>query len=144
MEADASGAAPGRAPPGASPVPVAAATDVGELPAAPETRVYFSHDDAGFDRTDFDRVRELAARLRRAPFWSRISVVGHADATGSSRRNRSLALARAIEVRNRLIQEGVDPERIHVSARGEEDPAADNATEVGRARNRRVEIRAEL
>lgn len=115
-----------------------------ELPPAPETRVYFPHDDAGFDRDAFDRVRELAAALRRAQFWSRIAVVGHADDTGSANRNRRLALARAIEVRNRLIQEGVDPERIQVSARGEDDPAADNATEYGRARNRRVEIRGQL
>ena len=127
-------------PPQAMPV----ARNVSELPPAPESRVYFSHDDAGFDRDDFDRVRRLAARLRQAPFWSRVSVVGHADASGSARRNRSLALARAIEVRNRLIQEGVDPGRIQVSARGEDAPAADNSTEYGRARNRRVEIRAEL
>jgi len=115
-----------------------------ELPPAPETRVYFSHDDAGFDRDDFDRIQGLAAALRQAQFWSRVAVVGHADATGDAKRNRSLALARAIEVRNRLIQEGVDPERIEVSSRGEDDPAADNATEYGRARNRRVEIRARL
>lgn len=130
---------------GSSPSPPTDPPDgVRELPPAPKTRVYFSHDDAGFDRDDFDRVRNLAATLRQAQFWSRVAVVGHADATGGAKRNRSLALARAIEVRNRLIQEGVDPERIEVSTRGEDDPAADNATEYGRARNRRVEIRGQL
>ena len=128
-------------------IPHAAANngaEVSGLPAAPGMEIHFAHDDAGFDRVDFDRVRDLARILMAEPFWSTVTVTGHADASGDARRNRSLALARAIEVRNRLIQEGVPARRIEVVAHGESRPVASNASEYGRARNRRVEVRARL
>jgi outer membrane protein OmpA-like peptidoglycan-associated protein len=43
-------------------------------------------------------------------------------------------------VRDYLIDRGVSSTRVEVAGRGEREPVADNASETGRARNRRVEI----
>jgi outer membrane protein OmpA-like peptidoglycan-associated protein len=69
-----------------------------------------------------------------------ISVVGHADAIGSDRYNLELSERRAQSVGQALMQFGVAYARIDASGMGEWAPVASNATEWGRAQNRRVEI----
>ena len=69
-----------------------------------------------------------------------VQVVGHTDNTGSNAINDPLSLQRAQAARNYLAARGVDPSRIAIAGRGEHQPVADNGTESGRARNRRVEI----
>lgn len=69
-----------------------------------------------------------------------VRVVGHTDSTGSDALNDRLSIERAESVRNYLVNRGVNAQRIVVSGRGSREPIADNATEAGRARNRRVEI----
>jgi len=69
-----------------------------------------------------------------------VSVVGHTDNTGSEEHNRRLSLARADSVSRYLSGRGVSAGRIAIEGRGEASPVADNATEAGRAQNRRVEI----
>ena len=69
-----------------------------------------------------------------------VQVVGHTDNTGSNAVNDPLSLQRAQAARNYLTARGVDPNRIAIAGRGEHQPVADNGTDAGRARNRRVEI----
>lgn len=69
-----------------------------------------------------------------------VRIIGHADATGSDATNDALSLQRAQATRSYLASRGVDPSRIMVAGRGEREPVADNSTDAGRARNRRVEI----
>lgn len=69
-----------------------------------------------------------------------VRVVGHTDATGSDAINDPLSLERARSVQRYLEDRGVSGSRIEAVGRGEHEPVADNATEAGRARNRRVEI----
>jgi outer membrane protein OmpA-like peptidoglycan-associated protein len=69
-----------------------------------------------------------------------IDVVGHTDSTGSDAHNLELSKQRAISVANVVSQQGVDPRRFYIDGRGETQPIASNATEAGRAQNRRVEI----
>lgn len=69
-----------------------------------------------------------------------VRIIGHTDSTGSDAINDPLSLQRAQSARNYLAARGVDPSRILVAGRGEREPVADNSTEAGRARNRRVEI----
>jgi outer membrane protein OmpA-like peptidoglycan-associated protein len=68
------------------------------------------------------------------------SIVGHTDSTGSPAINNPLSVERSQSVRDYLVARGVPATRIETSGRGEREPIADNATEAGRARNRRVEI----
>ena len=69
-----------------------------------------------------------------------VIVVGHTDSVGSDAYNQRLSLARANSVKSYLVSKGMVSERIRTEGRGESQPVADNSTEEGRARNRRVEI----
>lgn len=69
-----------------------------------------------------------------------ISVLGHADSTGSDQYNLELSQRRALAVSNYLAAQGVNPGRLSAIGYGESRPVADNATAQGRALNRRVEI----
>jgi len=98
-----------------------------------------------FDRADVryefvGRVQDLATTLRRYPSMS-VTIVGHADATGSDGYNQRLSEQRAYSVSTLLTRYGVEYERIGASGMGEFAPIASNATEWGPAQNRRVEIR---
>ncbi len=71
---------------------------------------------------------------------TRVRIVGHTDSTGSDAINDPLSVNRAASTRNYLVARGVDAGRIAIDGRGSREPVADNGTEAGRARNRRVEI----
>jgi outer membrane protein OmpA-like peptidoglycan-associated protein len=83
-----------------------------------------------------DRV---AGVLEKYP-QSRVTVVGFTDAAGLDDANQRLSLERAEAVRGALATYGIDPDRVRAEGRGERDPVADNATQAGRAENRRLEI----
>ena len=69
-----------------------------------------------------------------------VRIVGHTDNVGSDALNNSLSVNRAQSARDYLVSRGVNASRISIDGRGEREPVADNATESGRARNRRIEI----
>jgi outer membrane protein OmpA-like peptidoglycan-associated protein len=71
---------------------------------------------------------------------ARVTIVGHTDSTGSDRINDPLSVQRAQSVRDYLAGHGVAPTRVEVAGHGEREPIADNSTDAGRAKNRRVEI----
>ncbi|MCC6827615.1 MAG: OmpA family protein [Novosphingobium sp.] len=72
---------------------------------------------------------------------SLIDVYGHTDSTGSDAFNQTLSESRARTVANYLSMQGVSAARIRSQGLGETMPVADNATDEGRRRNRRVEIK---
>lgn len=69
-----------------------------------------------------------------------IRIVGHTDSTGSDAINNPLSVNRAASARNYLISRGVNGQRIQIDGRGSYEPVADNYTEAGRAKNRRIEM----
>ncbi len=69
-----------------------------------------------------------------------VRIVGHTDSTGNDAINDPLSVNRASSVRNDLVAHGVAGNRIAIDGRGSREPIADNATDAGRARNRRVDI----
>jgi outer membrane protein OmpA-like peptidoglycan-associated protein len=69
-----------------------------------------------------------------------LTIVGHTDSTGSDAINNPLSLERARSVKDYLAARGVPASRIETAGRGEREPVADNSTDAGRARNRRVEM----
>ena len=72
----------------------------------------------------------------------RLTIVsGHTDSTGRAGYNAYLAQRRAETVHAWLIRNGMLPEQLEIRHHGEDRPLADNRTDEGRARNRRVEIR---
>lgn len=69
-----------------------------------------------------------------------VRIIGHTDSTGSDELNDRLSVQRAQSARDYLTARGVSAQQITVAGRGKREPIADNSTEAGRARNRRVEI----
>jgi outer membrane protein OmpA-like peptidoglycan-associated protein len=70
-----------------------------------------------------------------------VEVQGHTDDTGTPEYNQRLSNDRAQAVVERLVAHGVAASRLTAKGYGQERPIADNATEEGRAKNRRVEFR---
>jgi len=69
-----------------------------------------------------------------------IEVAGHTDSRGSDKYNMKLSQRRAEAVRNYLISKGIAADRLTAKGYGESQPVADNATDEGRFKNRRVEL----
>lgn len=70
----------------------------------------------------------------------KLSVEGHTDNTGNPASNKVLSEERAKSVVTALVSAGIAPERLSASGYGQDKPVADNNTEEGRAKNRRVEL----
>jgi hypothetical protein len=84
-------------------------------------------------------LRELAAMLEANPQW-RIRVEGHTDNTGTKMANMTLSARRSAAVATWLAGVGVKRVRLDSSGIGDSRPVATNATEEGRAKNRRIEL----
>ena len=86
-------------------------------------------------------LQELLATLQgdRA---LRVELIGHTDSQGSAPYNLDLSQRRAASVYLWLVQHGVESGRLRSDGRGLMEPIADNATDSGRALNRRVEVKA--
>jgi OOP family OmpA-OmpF porin len=80
----------------------------------------------------------VAMRSMRA---QKFEVVGHTDNIGSRAYNLALSAARAMSVKGYLAGKGIDAGAIATRGDGPDRPVAENATEAGRARNRRIEFR---
>lgn len=91
-------------------------------------------------RPEMRQVLDPFAEQLRGDPQARVTIVGHTDSTGSPAVNDPLSVARANSVRDYLVTRGVPASHVQTMGRGEREPVADNATEAGRARNRRVEI----
>jgi len=69
-----------------------------------------------------------------------VEVAGHTDSVGTDEHNMDLSQRRAEAVRAYLIGKGISAERLVAKGYGESQPVADNDTEAGRFKNRRVEL----
>lgn len=84
-------------------------------------------------------VDEIVSLLKKRPNLS-VGVEGHTDNTGTPAANKTLSEARAKAVAAAIAAAGISPTRVVPAGLGQERPIADNRTEEGRAKNRRVEI----
>jgi outer membrane protein OmpA-like peptidoglycan-associated protein len=135
-------AAPAPAPAYVAPAP-APVVYVAPQPAAPQKLVLegvnFDFDKATLRQED---VSDLDKNVEALKAWGdvNIEVAGHTDSKGSDAYNMKLSQQRAEAVRNFLISRGVAADRLTAKGYGESQPVADNATEEGRFKNRRVEL----
>ena len=70
----------------------------------------------------------------------KFSVEGHTDSTGSAAGNQTLSEARSQAIVAKLVEMGISADRLTAVGKGQTSPIADNATDEGRAKNRRVEF----
>lgn len=88
----------------------------------------------------FPLLDEAVAMLKRHPDV-RVEVAGHTDYNNTDAFNQRLSERRAKAVMDYLVSEGVPAARLTAKGYGESQPIADNTTEAGQAKNRRVELR---
>lgn len=98
--------------------------------------------DVGRDdiKGNFRPVLDRFAETLRSNPATNIQVIGHTDSSGSDAINNPLSVNRAASVREYLADRGISSSRIGIDGRGSHSPIADNSSDFGRARNRRVEI----
>jgi len=81
----------------------------------------------------------IAATLTAHP-WLKVRIIGHTDNIGDPQQNLTLSVYRAQRVHDALVALGVDANKVTYEGRGDTDPLVSNATEEGRAVNRRVDL----
>ncbi|MEJ7686301.1 MAG: OmpA family protein [Variovorax sp.] len=84
-------------------------------------------------------LNQFANGLRNNPN-AEVRIIGHTDSTGTDAINNPLSVDRAASTRDYLIARGVPQQATRIDGRGAREPIADNASDAGRAQNRRVEI----
>ena len=99
----------------------------------------FATGSAVLNRNIYPVLERLAQTLQQNPNTT-VAIIGHTDSTGSDAINNPLSQNRANAAMHYLVSKGVAGQRISTSGMGASQPVASNATEAGRAQNRRVEI----
>ncbi|HJR73116.1 MAG TPA: OmpA family protein [Luteimonas sp.] len=112
-----------------------------KLDADGRVALYINFDtDKATLRPDAAPVVDEIAKLLQADPALKLSIDGHTDATGTAERNRTLSKERAEAVRAALLAKSIAAERLSAQGFGPDKPLADNGSEEGRAKNRRVEL----
>ena len=114
-------------------------TTTGNINLTMPGNITFAHGDATLNSAFLGSLNQLAATMRQYGETT-IVVAGHTDSTGQAAYNQALSERRAAAVRNYLVSQGVSSSRIQTVGYGMRQPVATNATEAGRAQNRRVEL----
>ena len=104
---------------------------------------FFPSGEDGIDPKTFGTIEKIAELIRTVP--NPVRLEGHTDSipihTARFRTNWELSAARSIAMLELLTQHyNIPPERLAVAGHADTMPVADNATEEGRARNRRVDL----
>jgi outer membrane protein OmpA-like peptidoglycan-associated protein len=103
-------------------------------------KVHFETAKAIIRPESFDLLNDVADTIVTNPDVGRVEVAGHTDARGSDSYNQDLSQRRAEAVAEYLGGRGVAPERLIAVGYGESRPIADNDTDEGMEKNRRVEF----
>ena len=102
--------------------------------------IFFDSGKAEVKKTSSDALGQIAAYLKENPD-KKFAIVGHTDNQGDYDANMKLSQARAIAVRNILVNDyQISPDQIKAYGIGSLSPVTSNNTEAGRSQNRRVEI----
>ena len=148
---------PATAAPGCGPAPVApkaveappapkAAPAPAPAPQAPAASkvtyaadAFFDFDKATLKPAGKAKLDDLVGKVKGINLEV-IIAVGHTDNVGSDVYNQKLSVKRAESVKAYLVSKGIEKNRIYTEGKGEKQPVADNKTNEGRGKNRRVEI----
>jgi len=103
-------------------------------------RLLFDTGKATLQPASEDQLTNIAAILKAYP-QVKIRIGGYTDNTGDSAANVQLSEERADNVMAELARLGIDPARMTAKGYGDADPIADNSTEEGRQKNRRISLR---
>jgi outer membrane protein OmpA-like peptidoglycan-associated protein len=102
--------------------------------------IRFRPNSSEIEPNSYPIMNQIALALRKHHEFDAIEIGGYTDNTGPREFNMQLSRARARSVRQYLLGRGLPPRRLGARGYGPDRPVSDNATEEGRARNRRVEF----
>ncbi len=112
-----------------------------ELNAKGFVTLYINFDTNKWDvKPDAQPTIAEIAKLLKSQSSLQLSVEGHTDNVGTAAANKTLSENRARSVMNAIAAQGVPAARLSAKGFGQESPVADNRSEEGRAKNRRVEL----
>jgi outer membrane protein OmpA-like peptidoglycan-associated protein/outer membrane protein assembly factor BamD (BamD/ComL family) len=106
----------------------------------PLENVFFAFNSHTLKKESFPELNRFA-RFVKSQEGKKIEISGHTDNKGSDEYNKSLSLRRAQSVKDYLVSQGCKADKLVVKGYGSEQPIADNSSESGRAKNRRVEFK---
>jgi outer membrane protein OmpA-like peptidoglycan-associated protein len=125
--------------------PIAEAVAAGGTEADGSTafkNVLFESGSATLLPVSFDELDRLVELLTKVASLQ-VEIGGHTDDVGDEAANLQLSEGRAASVKNYLIEQGVDENRITTTGYGESKPVASNDADEGRAKNRRTTFKLE-
>ncbi|WP_422106487.1 OmpA family protein [Winogradskyella sp.] len=102
--------------------------------------ILFDTGRASFKEETDQVLQAMVAIFKQYP-KADFAIEGHTDSVGSKKSNQALSERRANAVRDYLIANGIDADRLTATGYGEDNPIADNKTRAGRKENRRVEVK---
>ena len=104
------------------------------------SKIFFENNSAKLKVASLVQLDELATLITKYDA-SNLTIEGHADSNGSDALNLELSQKRTESVKEYLTQKGIAGDRINAVGFGEAKPIATNSTALGRAKNRRVELK---
>jgi OmpA-OmpF porin, OOP family len=103
-------------------------------------RIDFDTDAATLKPTSAEQLKNIALILKAYPGVN-LKVGGYTDNTGAHDYNMKLSADRATNTMQAIVDDGIDKARLEAEGYAEAHPVADNATEEGRQKNRRIDVR---
>ncbi|MBU1373619.1 MAG: OmpA family protein [Bacteroidetes bacterium] len=113
-----------------------------EKPKAFNSRnIQFEFNSSVLKTESYDILEGISQQMKKNPSAT-YELAGNSSAEGTEKRNMMLSVDRANSVKAYLVNNGIDGARLKTKGLGESNPIADNSTEAGRIKNRRVEIKS--
>jgi len=106
----------------------------------PLENVFFEHNQYKLKSESFSELNRLISFLKKSPDL-KIEIAGHTDNTGTLEYNNKLSQQRANSVKDYLLKNGIDSQKLEAMGYGPTKPIQTNDTDAGRAKNRRVEFK---
>ena len=103
-------------------------------------KIQFEYNKATILEASHDLLNEIVAVIKKSPHIKKLQIEGHASSDGNDFYNLQLSDRRAKAVMAYLVEHGIAKEMLVAKGFGEKRPIADNETEEGREKNRRVEF----
>ena len=103
-------------------------------------KVMFDTAKATIKPESHELLNDVADVIKENPRIKKVRIEGHTDSDGTNAYNKKLSDDRAASVKAFLVEAGVEEDRLESVGYGEEKPIADNDTEEGKYKNRRVEF----
>jgi outer membrane protein OmpA-like peptidoglycan-associated protein len=134
------GTPPAPPPPPPPPPPEPKRVEVTADKIVIKDKILFDFNKSTIKAESHDLLNEIVDVIKANPRIRRLSIEGHTDSDGSDKYNQKLSEGRAAAVKAYLVEKGIDEGMLDSKGHGESKPIADNETDEGKEKNRRVEF----